>query len=505
MNLAPSGMPKRLYNYIIVLSLITVVLRIVLIGYYNNNFGGIETNVVYGIQRLLLGQPLYQNPASGAYAVMQYTPLWYLFIAGFAKVFHIAGTDVQGVYMLCRIMALAFNLLTVLVAALIIRRWGYNWQQSLICALPVVIALTSHYYTRGDSMHLFFFVAAIYAYLLYSEKERLYLVFFAAVLTAACIMAKQSGVLAIGIISASLLLRKDYFVAVAYCIGTLLLCYLLAFWCVGGQWHAFYQNAYLGLKNGTDFSWLYKIFVNQFYTDMVPFYALGGVIVFCAFREIKDPRFRILATGIVLSWLFAVITGLKNGSSNNYFVEFLVLVIIALPALFQHPVISKILFRPFSYGVTVYRFACFALFILVTSKTLGFFTAVYIDKSIKNNKAEYAGEQALYRYFVNDLKIQSGQRILFTERNFLDNIFIEYAIMPTKDVVSETYLASSSTFDYSTFAAGQNNGLITYIVADEKKLDINRWQEQIPFMKIDLQKFKLIGSRAGYAIFKYMP
>ncbi len=506
MNFAQAGIPKKLYNYIIVLFLITLFLRIVLIGYYNNNLGGIETNVVYGIQRILLGQPLYQDPGSNTYAVIQYTPLYYCFTAAIAKLTRINGLDVQGIYTICRILAIAFNLLTIVIVALIIRTWKFSWWQSFVFALPVLIILTSHYYTRGDSMHLFFFTAALYSYILYSKKEKLQYIIITAFLSAACFMAKQSGILVIGIIGAFLLFsERKYLMAVLYTVSTVIFACIIAWLCINGAWEAFYQNAYLGLKNGTDFSFLYNIFISQFYTDMVLCYILGGIIAYSAIKEIRDKPFRILAAGVALSWLFAVVTGLKNGSCNNYFIEFLLLVIITLPRILQSPVSNNVLARIFGHSVTIHRFACIALFILVSSKTAGFFTAVYIDKNIKNNSAEYANEKALYDYFKNELKIKKHEHILFTERNFLDNIFIEYSIMPTKDVVSETYLANNTTFNYSAFASGMNNGLIKYIVTDEKKKDMNRWNKEIPFMLFDKNKFRWLGDKCGYSIYVYTP
>lgn len=498
------SLPKRLYNYTIVLFLITLFLRIELVGYYNNNLGGIETNVIYGIQRLLLGQPLYQDPASGSYAVLQYTPLYYVVAAHCATLLHIHALDVQGIYSLCRVLALAFNLLTILIAAGIIRGWGISWLWSLTCALPVLILLTSHYYTRGDSMHLLFFVAAAGCYVSFLRRAHRPWLLAAALSSAACIMTKQSGVLAVGIIGCSLFFsRGRYLQAITFGILAMLFCFALAMLCTGGDLYGLYRNACLGLKNGTDFSYLYQLFISQFYTDMVPCYLLAAAMAWMGTAKIKDNSYSFLVTGIVMSWFFAVITGVKNGSSNNYFVEFLTLLIIALPCLFQHAASNKRLLRLPRYDLTVRSLGCIALFILVTSKTLGFFTAMYLDKSIRNNSAEYAHEEQLYNYFINNLHLQKGEHILFTERNFLDNLFIEYSVMPTKDVVSETYLADHTTFNYSAYEAGQNNGLVRYIVADARKKDMDRWHEQIPFMHPDMTKFDRMVDTCGYSIYRY--
>ena len=328
----------------------------------------------------------------------------------------------------------------------------------------------------------------------------------AALLSAFCIMVKQSGILVTGIIGFHLLFaERKYLIAALFTASAFIFAIAIAWWCIGGNWFVFYQNAYLGLKNGIDLSFLYNIFISQFYTELVPCYVLGGIIAWLALKNSTGKTFGILAVGAVLSWLFAVVTGLKIGSSNNYFIEFLVFIIISLPYLFENSGGGKVLFRLFGYTVTIHRFASVAFFILITSKTLGLFTTVFIDKRIKNESGEYAREKVLYEYFKNGLKIKDGEHILFAERNFLDNIFIEYAIMPTKDVVSQTYLCNPATFNYSAFISGMNNGLVKYIVTDEKKKDIKRWNNEIPFMLFDKNKFRLQADTAGYSVYVYSP
>ena len=506
MTSAVKKISKNLYKYIIVLFLITLFLRIVFTVCFDSDYGGIEQNVIYGIQRIIMGQPLYQDPATGTYAVMQYTPLYYYFTSGIAKFSGIYATDVQSIYTLCRIIALTFNLLTVVTVALIIRSWRFSRSCSLVFAMPVLMLLTSHYYTRGDSMHLFLFIAAMYSYILYNKNGGLWHILLAALFSAGCIMVKQNGILVIGIIGFCLLFAdRKYLSAIFYSLCTSCFTCFLAEACIRGNWHAFYQNTYLGLKNGMDISFLYRIFTSQFFFDMVPCYILGGIIVWLAMKKITDNIFRRIATGAALSFLFAIITGLKIGSANNYFTEFLVFVITALPYLLQSEQGAARLFRFFDRTVTIYRFAYIAFFILITSKTAGFVTEAYNEINIKNFKTEYNKEKELYEYFRKGLNIKNGEYIFFTDRLFFDNIFIEHAIMPNKDVVEQVYAANHTTFDYSAFVAGMNTGMIKYIVTDENKKDINKWNRYIPFILFHKDKFRLLTNYLGYSVYVYSP
>lgn len=498
-------LPASLYKYIVVLFILTLGLRVLLISYYNNNLGGIEPNVVYGIQRLLLGQPLYQDPAAGAYGVMQYTPLYYHTVAASGKLIGLNGLDVQGVYALCRALALVFNLLTVGICALLIASWGYSRKQAAILAMPVLIMLTSHYYTRGDSMHLFLFTAAMYSYIRYITRGgKLLHLLLAALLAAACFMVKQSGILVIGIIGFCLLfINRLYAQVVVFSLATAVFGFLIALGLTHGDWHSMYLNAYLGLKNGIDLGFLLDMFTSQFFIDMVPCYALAGILVWLAIRRLHDAAYRILAAGAALSFLFAMVTGIKIGSSNNYLIECLLFVFTAMPYMLRHTAVDARLFSIAKLNVTYRGFALFACIVLISSKTMGFFTAVFIEKSIKNNAKEYAAEQQLMNYFTSELHLQPGEHIFFTERNFLDNLFLPYAILPNKDVANQVYSASPTTYDYSALTAGCNTGLIKYIVTDEKRNDINICHNALPFITFDTSKFQLVGMRYGYAVYGY--
>jgi hypothetical protein len=479
----------------------------VIIGYYDPNLGGIESNVVYGVQRILLGRQLYQDPASGAYAVMQYTPLFYYVAAATGKVLGISGTDAHGVYALCRALALLFNLLTILVFAGIMRMRGMGRQDALIAALPVLIILTVHFYTRGDSMYLFFFVAATYYYLRYNIKAGVVNMLIAALCSAACIMTKQTGILIIGVTGFCLLfIDRKLLMAILYAVATLVFSLAVFYLCLGRQNMEFmYRNACLGLKNGFDFTFPAQMFGSQYFLDIVPCYVVGGIFLWLVSKKVTDKAFKATAAAAAICFAFASVTGLKIGSSNNYFIEFLVFVLIGIPYLLQHPAADLRFFTLFKRPVTIRLFTLIAFFVVISSKTMGLFSAVCVEHSFKNDVTEYNNEIALRHLFIDELHIAPGEHIFFTERYFLDNVFIEYAIMPNKDLTTEVYNAGPNTYDYSSFAAGMNTGLIKYIVTSETNTNINRIHQYIPFVKFDNFRFRLIGHKFGYCIYEYAP
>jgi hypothetical protein len=276
--------------------------------------------------------------------------------------------------------------------------------------------------------------------------------------------------------------------------------------CAGKQnMEGMYRNAYLGLKNGFDFTFLAQMFGSQYFLDIVPCYVVGGIFLWLVRKKVTDKAFKAIAAAAAICFVFASVTGLKIGSSNNYFIEFLVFILIGIPYLSQHPAADLRFFTIFKRPITIRVFTLIAFFVVISSKTMGLFSAVCVERSFKNDVTEYNNEIALRQSFIDELHISPGEHIFFTERRFLDNVFIEYAIMPNKDVTTQVYKASPTTYDYSTFTTGMNSGLIKYIVTTEKNSNINLINQYIPFVKFDNFRFRLIGHKFGYCIYEYAP
>jgi hypothetical protein len=495
---------RRLAIYVCVLFGLVLITRIVLITYHNADLGGLDMNVIYGIQRIIGGAPLYQHPGQPTYAIMQYSPLFYYAVAGIARIMHIDMRDVYHVYMTTRIVSLACNLITVLLTASIIRMGGFSRRRVWTFSLPLLIVLTFEHYTRVDSMHLLFFAATMLLALRYVRNGRLRHLVFAAFTAGGCIMCKQSGVLAVGIVSFYLLfVARRYAPAFLFPLLSLVFAAIAGWLCIGNGWQEAYENTCLGLKNGIDPSWLYTIFISQFYYDLILCYLLGGIIVWSAFKVIKDKCYLFIATGAGLSFLFALITGLKVGSGNNYFTEFLFFCLCGLPWLLRDQYGRHRIFRIGSRTLTVGGFGIIAFFILISSKTMGLTSSVYIERWIKNKKEVYYHQQDLLAFFTRDSLLRPGEYVYFGNRDFLDNLFINYSLLPTKDVITQVYRTDAGTFDYSPLLKGMNNGMIRFVVTPAEYNSVNNKDEEIPFVHFDESRFRLFAQVAGYSIYQY--
>jgi hypothetical protein len=502
MHLKAAG-SNKLLAYVIVLFLLTLLARIVLICYEHPNYGGLDMNVIYGVQRLLAGQPLYQDPSTPSYAIIQYTPLFYECSAAFARLLNIRYDQVAAVYRVTRIAALLCNFGALAIMLGILRCCGLEWKKALIYSLPLLLIVTMEYYTRPDSMHLLFFVAAMYASLRMLKSQN-WLWLLAAALFAACsVMSKQSGALAIGIIGFHLFfIRKQFLRAIIFGLMSVLFIAGLIWLTTSGDWLHFYQNAYLGLKNGIGWDWLYTIFISQFYYDLIPCYFLGGMLVYAAFRQRQDPEFQFIATGAALSFLFAVITGLKIGSGNNYFTEFIFFVLCGLPLLLRSESKDKQLVKIGKYSLTLGRFGAIAFFILISSKTVGLTSSIFIERWVRNKHEQYMKQEELSRFFKDSLHIRPGQYVYCSEREFMDNLFFGYGLLPTKDVTTQVYRTDPKTFDYAPLIQNLSTGAVQYVVTKDDQKGLNPENEEIPFMHFDDNAFEHLSDVAGYSIYQ---
>src|SRR2546428_8613350 len=60
-------------------------------------FGGEEANVVYTVQQLVAGDPIYTDPGQAPFTITQYSPLFYVVSAGVARVLRVDATDASAI------------------------------------------------------------------------------------------------------------------------------------------------------------------------------------------------------------------------------------------------------------------------------------------------------------------------------------------------------------------------------------------------------------------------
>jgi hypothetical protein len=77
-------------------------LKRILVFSYAPDLGGFERNVIWGIQQIMLGKPLYTNPDAAPFALIQYMPAYYYLVAIIGKILSIDPLNAHSVYSLAR-------------------------------------------------------------------------------------------------------------------------------------------------------------------------------------------------------------------------------------------------------------------------------------------------------------------------------------------------------------------------------------------------------------------
>ncbi|MCC6542833.1 MAG: hypothetical protein IT225_11495, partial [Flavobacteriales bacterium] len=79
---------------------------------HRTELGGVEHNVIHGIQKVMLGQTLYEDPERPPFDVIQYTPGYYVLCASIGKVIGLEGDDARSIFLLSRTVSLLLWVLT---------------------------------------------------------------------------------------------------------------------------------------------------------------------------------------------------------------------------------------------------------------------------------------------------------------------------------------------------------------------------------------------------------
>src|SRR5688500_4802425 len=162
------------------------------------DIAGMDMNVVYTIQQILLGQPPYQPTGDPPYAITKYTPLYYYSSAAIAKSFGISGDDVIGVTRAAR----AFSVFVAVTLAVVCYRFlrsrvAASGRVSLVATAFIMLA-TSHWYfgARPDGLATLFTIFCFY-FLTAGERPESWRIAAAAFCAVAAVLSKQTGLFAL--------------------------------------------------------------------------------------------------------------------------------------------------------------------------------------------------------------------------------------------------------------------------------------------------------------------
>ncbi len=425
------------------------------------NLGAMETSVVYGLQRVLAGMPLYSDPAQAPFAIIQYSPLYYEWVGGIGKWLAIDPDQPMQVFLLNRWAGLIFNLLSLGGLGLILKPLALPRYMKWALLAIAWLCLEPAHYARPDSLQALFFLLFVWAALQHEAKGKTLFVLLMALAAVLACWSKQNGILLpIFLLFYLIILKKQPIQALWAFLMMVFASLMLGFLMVENV-NMLLANVIQGVDNGISFSYffsaIYDAGVKKFFPLFVP--GLYFVLVWLLFPA-SSPR-RFLGWLLAGSFAFATLTALKWGSIPSYYTDFVHLSLIALAvALAEWRAAGKLNFSP---QTTLAMSLVILLFIpLHTSgKEWG-----RVWKEGKEGSFEQAEK---IRQAVQKRGLQADE-YLFTH-DFLINIFLfRNCLFPQNDIVY-CCAAPRGTYDYSSFAAD--------IAADKVRFVID-WRAEKP-------------------------
>ena len=487
----------------IVVFLIFFAYRLALIFYPTPDIGGVEGNIIYFIQRILDGQPLYTDPAQPPYAIAQYPPLYYHIVSTTARIAGVGPDDVYSIFITGRIVSLLLNIGLIVIVFFIARKiYFISFSRSLLMSVVSFIFLDITSFARPDSLYHFFFMLTLYVLLkAFRDKEEgrdisKTAIIYLASLSVITFFSKQTGIILFLVNFSWFAFLKEYrklFMYLGVCLGVLTI-FLIGIQFLFGI-DLFLKNTIIGINNGISFGWYRGIFINSFYLGFgLLFLPLFIAVLFIIRRE---SRLLLRLSGFTLLLFFVFLNGiaLKLGSSPGYLTEWWTLLFVL--AAFYWPVITKKFSAITKELPAIVVGAIMILKISLISTTL----IKTIGVAFSSNKMyTYRSEKDVARLVEN--KMLPGEKYvvftnLYTPESFISNFLFRHAVVPQFEIVAlSTY--PQKKYDYSGLEQGLQNGDIKWMLMEKPN-------STKVFFAIKLDKYVLTDSAGPFSLYRFKP
>jgi hypothetical protein len=464
---AATALPRLLLVALAGVALALLAVRLDLLQQHRTDIAGAEFNVVYGVQKLMLGQPLYQDPELPPFDIVQYTPLYHAACAAVGSILGVDPLDPHSVFLVSRWLSLLFNLATVLLVFVTVRRMT-SWPFALWAALLTFAAFSQHFFSRSDSLYALFFVGAIHCITRWSDAastRRNRWLTLAAVCAVLALMAKQTGAFVLVLIPLYLCFIREWRALLRFsAVAGLMLAFSLGAVMITVPLEIFQKNVVQGLMNGMSFRFLRMMLQPHLYMHYIVWHIASIALVTPLLRQ-RHPDLRFFATALPISLSFSFVTALKSGSDFNYFFENMVLVFMALALYFggaarlETPGSRWTVIRPwlgvavmaYSLSFSVHRTRMFRGWSLHHSEPEALMAAYRDDRQVRDALREEMG-------------LRDDEGIFITYRGPLEHLMVGQSMLTQKDIIEWSV---DPPFDYTAFDRAMRDGTIRFVISDQ--------------------------------------
>jgi hypothetical protein len=467
--------------------------RVVILNSHHWDIGGIENSVVFSTAKALYGLPLYGDPESANFDITQYSPLYYHFFIGLARLLRIDPMeDLQSLYLLGRYLSLSFNLTGAwVVFRMLTHLFNVDRRAAVPASILSFLTLSDfHFAARPDS--LFFLTGTLTVYFLSGymietrESQGRFQLSLAILAAAISVFAKQTGIQYLIFIPLFFLSQRMYKQAMVS--GLSLVAATVALFLFFRQVHGPYfdKNVIGGLNNGTSPVFAANL-LSMFLLHNQVLVTLGILAVAQTLINREEPRStRLLSILSLWLFVFAVGTSLKKGSWLNYYTDFLnafiVVTAIRLDRLSRHAWREDSVNKFLKWSVAV----CLAVYLPgLFIQTLGPKLKQHFPRAGRAYAQSVERKRPAAEYLRSNLR--EGQYLLAFDRH-VEQMLADKTAMPNKDIIPEKV-----NYDYKGFYNSIENGTIRYFLLGKSALGER-------FMGIDYSRFPRVYEDETFVI-----
>ncbi|MCE2846445.1 MAG: hypothetical protein LW707_05350 [Sphingobacteriales bacterium] len=455
---------RLLFALLFATSLVILGLRVVLATSYLPETGGVSINVVYGVERILHGENLYADPEKPPFPIIQYMPLHFKLVQLCCNLFMI-GESPYLVSMTNRFVCLGLDIICMSVIAIfLIRIIGLRALWGWILAFIYFVSLPSIVYARADNLYLLFFTLAtclILRYLLrkpeaieLEAKNSLRNLFGAGTLAALALFTKQTGIFLPCFATLYLLAIESDKKAPVYFLGGLgVTSLLLVFVADSGSLLEMKLNVVDGLKNGISFSWFAEVILKNYFLKYSFLLAAGFLIAFQLLQHQHDRSASLFIGGAMMFFFcMASLAALKAGSGSNYYLEFIILLLLGAGVLLRHN-------HELPGRFTLYASALLPFFMIASANDKGWGDL----KKMEAAKSMYKECEMAAEYIRPRLSKDEWVLTDFHKENHLNLMLCDKALFPCREVAVD-FTWPKGVFNFNAFGRLHKEGKIRYYV-----------------------------------------
>lgn len=456
------------------------------------DIAGMDMNVVFTIQKFLLGNPLYTPPDARPFDIAQYSPLYYLCVAGLAKVFRVSGDDPIGVTRVAR----AFSTLVAVNLAMVSYRFvrtslGASARTSVI-ATAFLIAATSPWYfgARVDGLATLLSVTAVLLVLKSVDQttRRPDVVFVAGVIAAvAAVLAKQSNVSGLVIVVLFLAFMRSWrrigIAAVTVAVAALLVAMTAPL--LGS---AFRANLVDGVNNGITLRASLGLAYGPTFYWFAPLIAAALAVASGWLFSRATPTQKMVAIAVAVSFCLSMLTAIKRGAAENYFNELIIFSTFAAVAGFFVPAKENATTSPLNGRIaTAFCIYLIAFFGVRTAHEI-YTTYLYHRVDVTTRLQSQKGPMDFVARTLEPGKTAVGFAV------GLSNFLPERILLPQQEIAAISYW--EKIFDYARFRHAVETGNVQLVV-------VRNGERPVPWLGASFDAFVPVRQFRHYTVYAY--